>query len=84
MQKRTEYLAEQKAELEAEGMGDLFTVSMQEELSNEYYETFSTLVKASYFKDLIVPTEVYKDLTPGQQFHFSKHFNMSFRGNIVS
>ena len=67
---RSQYITEQQEEIEATGL--LCSEIMIEELSNEYY---NNEICDHCKRGGTITIEVYNNLTPGQQFHFNKHYN---------
>jgi len=71
IQTRSAYINNEKTEMLAEGL----TLSEVNgfNFDNEYYDLLVNYIKAGNK----ITNEVYKDLPEGQQYHFTKHYNIN-------
>jgi len=69
IQTRSAYIANEKALMLVDGLSSQEIEGFN--FDNEYYDLLVSHVKAGNK----ISNEVYKDLTQGQQYHFTKHYN---------
>ena len=72
---RFEYIAEQQAELSAEGLKPYEIKEIN--FDDEYY----TIIENHIKQGGSITNEIYNSLTDGQKYHFNKHYN--YRGDKV-